>query len=154
MPDTTANLPLKAHLMQPFLNAFERIGTISKAARSVGLNRDTVLEWREKYPEFNARFEQSKLALVEKLEDNVMRMADNGDLGANIFLLKNMAPDKYTERYKHDIESVQIERLIAAFNGVLKRTLDPAVWERVSDALEAAAAEQMAAPIPLMVAGG
>jgi hypothetical protein len=123
----------------PFLEAFARIGTISGAADAVGIHRDSYYAWKREDPTFAESFQRAESQLTETLESVMHEKALKGDTGALIFLLRARAPQKYTERYKHEIESKQFGKLIGLMTSVIKRVVPQQLWPVLSTELEAAA---------------
>ena len=74
-----------------FLKVNPTAGTITSAAKAIGVNRRTVHTWFKTHPEFSERFEQARQGFVEELENIayglVKEMADNRDYKANPTLL-------------------------------------------------------------------
>jgi hypothetical protein len=130
---------IKENKKAPFLEAFARIGTISGAAEAVGISRYAVHDWKNNDPAFDEAFRQAETALTENLESVAVDKALKGDNQLIQFLLKARAPQKYTERYKHEIESAQFGQLIGLMTSVLKRVVPQQLWPRIAVELEAAA---------------
>lgn len=129
----------KEELKQPFLDAFSRIGTIVGAARAVGIARETIALWKRNDTGFREQFLERERELTERLESTIIDKALAGDLGSCIFLLKARAPQKYMERYQHQLDTEQFEKLISVFTGVVKRVVPQELWPRISAELENAA---------------
>ena len=123
----------------PFLEAFRQIGTVSGASDLVRISRSQVYEWQKNDPAFADAFEKAEKDLTEKLESVAVEKALKGDNNLIQFLLKARAPEKYTERYKHEIESRQFAQIIGLMTGVIKRVVPQMLWPRVATELEAAA---------------
>lgn len=123
----------------PFLEAFARIGTISGAADAVGIHRDSYYAWKREDPAFSDAFQRAELQLTDTLESVMHEKALKGDTTALIFLLKARAPQKYTERYRHEIESAQFGKLIGLMTSVIKRIVPQQLWPIISTELDAAA---------------
>lgn len=129
----------KEYKKSQFIEAFSNIGTIIGAAKAVGIHRDTVSDWRKVDKKFDEQFQTAQNILTEKLESVAMDKALAGNETMLIFMLKARSPKKYLERFHHQIDSPQIERLIGLFIGVLKRTVPQELWPRVEAELNAAA---------------
>lgn len=129
----------KEHKKKQFIEAFANIGTIIGAAKAVAINRDTVLAWRKADKDFDEAFQTAQNTLTEKLESVAMDKALAGNETMLIFMLKARSPKKYLERFHHQIDSPQIERLIGLFIGIVKRTVPQEIWPRISAELQAAA---------------
>lgn len=104
-----------------FLAAFSQHGTITHAAREVGINPKRHYEWLLSDPEYITRFKEAREQAVESLEREARRRAIEGteqpvywqgeQIGTIrkfsdvllIFLLKGAKPEVYRERYEHRI---------------------------------------------------
>jgi hypothetical protein len=86
-----------------FLIAFAKHGSIMAAARAVKINRETVRQWRRDDPVFYERFKDTKLELIELLEDGAvddamgewspkLRRYIGGNPILKMFLLKKLDP--------------------------------------------------------------
>lgn len=108
----------KAASQGEFLKAVSEIGTISGAARLVGISRDVHYDWMQD-PAYAARFEVAVDRFSDNLEREAIRRAyegteepvgwHQGEPGGYvrrysdtlmIFLLKGAKPKKYRERYE------------------------------------------------------
>lgn len=130
---------LKENKKAPFLEAFARIGTIAGASDAVGISRYAVHDWKRNDAAFLEAFQQAEAALTENLESVAVDKALKGDNVLIQFLLKARAPQKYTERYRHEIESAQFGKLIGLMTSVIKRVVPNQLWPRIAVELEAAA---------------
>lgn len=99
-----------------FLAALAATGNVTKSAKAVGVERQTVYTWREEDADFAAAWEKAMQLGVEAMEDECKRRAfdgvdkpvfyQGGECGTvreysdtlAIFLLKAHAPEKYRER--------------------------------------------------------
>lgn len=131
----------KEHKKAPFLEAFSRIGTISGAAIAVGISRYAVIDWRKNDPQFKSDFEKSELNFTDRIEAIVHDEALKKNLPACFFLLRSRNPNKYTERYRHELEFPQIERIIGAFSSLIKQNVPQERWSTVSAQLAALGAQ-------------
>lgn len=68
----------KEHLKEPFLKAFRDTGTILHASLNLDIDRNTILNWREKDPNFNLRFMEADAEVTEKIEAPALRRCVNG----------------------------------------------------------------------------
>jgi hypothetical protein len=139
MPSQGGKRLTKEHLKPDFLEAFKRIGTIVGAARTTNISREVVYLWCRVDADFKEKFDAAERELTERLESKLIEKALGGDLGSCIFLLKARSPQKYIERYQHQFDNTQFERLIGIFSGVIKRVVPQELWPRISAELEAAA---------------
>lgn len=131
LPETKSKA-LKEHLKAPWLKAFSRIGTIAGTCEHIGIDRTTYYRWKQKDPAFAELFSHSENTLTENLESVAMEKALRGDPTMLIFMLKSRAPQKYTERYRHEIENVQFNRLIGLLTSVIKRVVPKQLWPQLA----------------------
>lgn len=122
-----------------FLEAFKKAGTILKGALAAGVGRTTVYEWRATDPEFEAKFQRADEQMTWELEDSAMDRALKGSETLTIFLLKSRNPKKYTERFRHEIESSQMAELVSEVACLIKRRL-PAACQHCKTRLDIAPA--------------
>jgi len=88
---------------EAFLKVYPTAGTISAAAKVIGIKRERVNKWIKRDPEFAKKFEEARQGFVEELENIalnlVKEMAEKRDYKANptllIFMLNGNAPEKY-----------------------------------------------------------
>lgn len=116
-----------------FFEVFAESANISEACRVTGYARTSVYEWRDKYPEFAKRWQDSEARATEKLEYALFKRATEGvtrrdpivwqgeivahkevteysDTAA-IFLLKARNPEKYRERIDVNVNwRLELER--------------------------------------------
>ncbi len=131
----------KEHKKAPFLVAFSRIGTISGAAEAVGISRYAVIDWRRNDSQFKEDFEKCEVEFTDRIESIVHDEALKKNLPACFFLLRSRLPAKYTERYRHELEFPQIERIIGAFSALIKQNVPQERWSTVSAQLTALGAQ-------------
>lgn len=140
----------KEYKKQPFLEAFARIGTDVGASAAVGISRYAVMDWKKNDNEFFAAYKKSNTEFTDRLKTIVHDKALAGDLGACIFLLRSRLPHEYTERYRHEVEFPQIDKIIGAFSSILKKNVAPERWQTVQAELIAVASQfRTAQPPPL-----
>lgn len=77
--------PRMAQIHSPEL--FERVlrevathGTISAAARAIGVEHFTVANWAKRFPEFGAQLREALADGIEAMADDVLRIVDGDDL--------------------------------------------------------------------------
>lgn len=113
-----------------FLNAIPRVYTTTNAARVAGVSIDTVQRWRTD-PDFEAREQQARQMVADKLESEALRRAIKGERkpvyqgGALVgytqeksdpllvMLLKAAHPEKYRERSEVTVRP--IVKVVAGF---------------------------------------
>src|SRR5262249_13418277 len=117
--ETPQSIP--QHKKELFLSEYSRLGTILKAAPAASIDRKTHYNWLKSDPEYAALFERAKEDYLEKLEAEADRRAVEGTLrpvfhqGEEcgqirefsdtllIFRLKGLAPERYRENQKIDV---------------------------------------------------
>lgn len=140
--------PYKRDLMEPWLDAFRRTGTIFAASQMVPVNRRTIGEWREKDKDFNSLYLQAVLDRGERLLTTMFTRGVNGDnepvvyqgkimrdetgkivtvrsfdTALQTFLAKGEFPDKYQDRTKHEIDITIVEKLSAEYLSIMQRSV-------------------------------
>lgn len=127
-PADKAREDLKARV----LAAYRETHFISHAAKSCGVNRDTVADWRASDPAFAAAFDSIREDITEdyesRLKDLALGVKDRDgflhtDTTALIFALKALAPKKYTERFRHEVSNGQQEAMLGELIALIKQKL-------------------------------
>lgn len=122
MDGTQNDTPKKAIWEDAFLAVFARSGNVSLACAAVGINRSHTYHHRKDSPEFAARWDDAREAAMDRLEAEADRRAVEGvrkrkfhpKTGQQyiereysdtllIFLLKGGRPEKYRERFEHNV---------------------------------------------------
>jgi hypothetical protein len=87
-----------------FLETLRSTCNVSEAARSAGVGRRTVYDWRSADPEFAAAWDDAEAEAIDHLEGVVYRraMAGHSDRLAEI-LLKGHRPERYVDRVRSEI---------------------------------------------------
>lgn len=107
---------------QIMLRHLREQGTISAAARAMGISRQTYWEYRKQDPEFDA-------AVVEALEAGIAHVADQlesvlfaraidddrRDTTALIFALKGTRPERYQQSVRIEQVNSEVEKIAAKF---------------------------------------
>lgn len=83
-----------------FLKAYERLGTITHAAKEAGVSRRTVYNWQQADEDFALAMHDCREQVTEDLEREAVRRAKDGSDTLLIFLLKANRPEKYRENVK------------------------------------------------------
>jgi hypothetical protein len=143
-PQNRQTRPYKSKKMKPFLEAFRQCGTISRAAKAVGINRDTVLNWRNQDSEFEKLFINADCDIADELEAHAIERATTGvrktvyfrgtRIGETIeksdtllmFLLRARRPELYRDKCEHDrVEELKQfgEKISGQFVNILNKTV-------------------------------
>jgi hypothetical protein len=91
-------------------------------AGSIGVSRDIVYDWQERYREFRLAVKAGHAARLMALQHKLLNTHIGVGVTAAIFALKNAAPDDWQDRYNtetkitHKIEQVSDSELLAIIN--------------------------------------
>lgn len=66
----------------------------------MGINRDTLLEWVSRHPEFSGAVKDGEAARTFKLEGDLLSAPDGPNVTSRIFALKNAAPQEWADTQK------------------------------------------------------
>jgi hypothetical protein len=70
-------------------------------AGSIGVSRDTILEWAKGYPEFSGAVKQGEAARTRFLEMELLSADTGPRVTSRIFALKNACPDEWRDKQEH-----------------------------------------------------
>jgi transposase-like protein len=84
-----------------FLSVLAEGGSVTLAARAIGVARKNVYEWRKKDEQFKADWEDAVEQGTDLLEDVAVRRAMDHSDTLLIFLLKGRRKARYAERQEH-----------------------------------------------------
>jgi hypothetical protein len=96
-----------------FLEALRSGRSIAASARAAGVGRRTAYDWRDRDPQFSARWDEAFDEGTDRLEDLALRGAEQGSERLLLALLKARRPERF--------QRVQIEH-----SGSLEVMLDQA----------------------------
>lgn len=102
--DLNSHQKKTAH-QQAFLAALARTGTISAAARKVGIPREVVYDWREDEG-FIEKFQAAKDEFAEYLEALALARVEAAEKPSDtmlIFMMKGAMPEKYKDRVWQEV---------------------------------------------------
>ena len=77
-----------------------RLGAAA-AAKSVGVSRQTLYNWRDENPDFNSAWDDIQESITDEIERSAISRAIEGDTTLSIFMLKTRRRDVYQERIEH-----------------------------------------------------
>ena len=99
-----------------FIDTLEVQGTVSCAARTAGVSRNTVYRWREDDREFAAGWDEAMESAVDAVESVLYQKAMSGDTVAMIFYLKADRPI-YRDKLNIDVKQLhsELEERLAHF---------------------------------------
>lgn len=85
------------------------LGNVTKAVEIMGLNRDTVYDWKSKDSEFaacwNRKIQETNDFLADEAENALLNGIRAGNASLIIFTLKNRRPQKWKDRFEHTAKS-------------------------------------------------
>ncbi len=84
-----------------FLSVLAEGGSVTQAARAIGMARKNIYAWRNKDEQSKADWEDAVEQGMDCLEDEVGRGAKDHSNSLLIFLLKARRKEKYAERQEH-----------------------------------------------------
>lgn len=122
--------------------------SLTAAAPKLGVHRDTIYAWREKYPEFSDSLKHAMGLRVFKLETDLLAAPDGPTVTSRIFALKNAAPDEWKDKHEleHNGDQENPIRILAeqiSGNAIRPRLPEPKIIEHEPDAIRP---QQYAAP--------
>lgn len=92
-----------------FLELFSLSLNVSLSAQGAGVSRVWAYKERQKNPEFAAKWDDAKIAAIERLEGVAFKRAQESSDLLVIFLLKAHKPDVYRERFESTTMAVNID---------------------------------------------
>lgn len=83
-------------------------------AHNLGINHDTLVEYKKKYPEFSDAIKRGKEVVDFEVENALYRTAMEGNVTAQIFWLKNRKKEQWREKqdYNTDEELSKLDKLL------------------------------------------
>ena len=85
--------------------------TQQQIADNLGINVDTLIEYKKKYTDFSEALKKGKEVVDFQVENALLSSALEGNTTAQIFWLKNRRPDKWRDKQKEDTNAEALERL-------------------------------------------
>ena len=92
---------------QKFLELLSKnAGNVSRACKSMNINRRTYYNWMEKEESFRFVVEEIQESLIDNAESELQKLIKDGNTAAILFFLKTKAKSRgYIERQEQDITS-------------------------------------------------
>lgn len=72
--------------------------TDGQIAQNCNINRQTLYDWKKKYPDISDTLKKGKEVVDYQVENALLKSALDGNTTAQIFWLKNRKPDKWREK--------------------------------------------------------
>lgn len=162
--------PRVGHLIQPFLDEYEKTENCTLSAKNVGVGHDSIAAWR-KNDDFMGLFTAAHLRAQSRNNDNLkgsaLQRAINGnphylikngeiikdakgnpvigyrDFETNLtmFMLKNRMPDEFKDKFEHEINGQIIVTLASEFLSIVRRHVTPEVSNSIQKELETLSAK-------------
>ena len=92
--------------------------TDEQIAHNIGIKRQTLYEWKAKFPDINDAIKKGKDIVDYEVENALFKRAKQGDVTAQIFWLKNRRPEKWRDKVQFTDESSlkKLDSLIEAID--------------------------------------
>ena len=90
--------------IESFLASLRGGASVLKASKAATVDYSTIWRWRQKYKEFNEKVLAILDSRTQIVEDALYLNAASGNLGAQIFWLKNRARDRWKDRHEATVE--------------------------------------------------
>lgn len=74
--------------------------SLTAFAGHIGVNRDTVVDWQKKFPEFSVAVKDGQAARTMYLEQGLLENEIGPKITARIFALKNADPEGWRDRHE------------------------------------------------------
>ena len=109
-----------------YIKAFARTGSVSKAARAIGMDRRSIYYIRERYPEFAQMESDAFNDHVEKIYESVVKEIMDGDATNGMRMLAKLDPERFGEKKTIDInQNIKV--------GVVEIPMGESKLERISE---------------------
>lgn len=129
------------HLKEPFLKAYSSKFSIAATAAQVGVDRRTVMRWRENDSDFAEKFNAIDSQITDTLQARAITRAltdaDQSSATLLIFLLKARLPEVYREKIVHEVNLRFANTLIADVTLILRKHLPVEMSNTIARELEA-----------------
>lgn len=92
--------------------------TEEQIAHNIGIKRQTLYEWKAKFPDINDALKKGKEIVDYEVENALFKRAKQGDVTAQIFWLKNRRPEKWRDKVQFTDETSlkKLDSLIEAID--------------------------------------
>jgi len=110
----------KQHLKKDqFIEALEqKMGIVSQACKSIGIDRTTPYRWAKEDKEFAERMEEVNNVVLDFTESKLYELVDEKHPSAVIFLLKTRGKSRgYVEKYDIGLEGSGMQFTIQVLRG-------------------------------------
>lgn len=91
----------------------KKAGNVSATCIALGIDRNTFMKWRDKYPELAQKLSDVDESLIDFSESKLLEQISDGNLTAIIFHLKTKGKKRgYVERTENDMSVTGFEELM------------------------------------------
>lgn len=101
--DAINAIVLRQKRQKVFLKSLEGGVSVLKASKAANIDYKTIWRWRKDDEEFNIEIMSILDSRIMIVEDALFLNAAKGNLGAQVFYLKNRARDRWKDRFPEDI---------------------------------------------------
>lgn len=102
--ETAINATKNKEKIESFLESLRSGVSVLKASKAAGIDYTTIWRWRKKYKVFDSQVLAILDSRTQIVEDALFMNAATGNLGAQIFWLKNRASDRWKDRYEGQMD--------------------------------------------------
>lgn len=78
--------------------------TVEQIAKNIGISTASLYNWREQEPAILEAIKRGRDTCVDLVENALFKSAINGNVTAQIFVLKNKRPDSYKDKREDKVE--------------------------------------------------
>lgn len=101
--DAINAIVLRQKRQKSFLKSLEGGVSVLKASKAADIDYKTIWRWRKEDEEFNIEVMSILDSRIMIVEDALFLNAAKGNLGAQVFYLKNRARDRWKDKFPEDI---------------------------------------------------
>ena len=83
--------------------------SLEQIAASVGINVKTLVDRRDRYVEYSEALKRGKARGIAAVSNALFTSATRGNVTAQIFFLKNRAPEEWKDRREHGVDMGAIQ---------------------------------------------
>lgn len=85
--------------------------TDEQIAHNMGICRDTLFEWKKKFPKISDTLKKTKEIVDTEVENALFKSALSGNITAQIFWLKNRKPEQWRDKREVDTSADTMNKL-------------------------------------------
>ena len=94
---------IKKEKIKTVLESLSKGTSFVKACKAADINQATFWRWRRQSKKLNQQVLQVLDSRTQTVEDALYKAAVEGNVTAQIFWLKNRAPDRWRDRYEQNV---------------------------------------------------